>query len=130
MGPRPWPIEDMPTDDIGIECLALKEKFWYPEVLSNESHWVPIAEDPLSCIGDQSLFEVKRLAIIFVIQATVETTHQIEVFIKSSTKGCHTKKRQPLVDDFIFVLTQVFNGKKVGHGLSDGIGYYWCLCGR
>ena len=80
MGPRPWPIEDMPTDDIGIECLAFKEKFWYPEVLSNESHWVPIAEDNLSCIGDQSLYEVRRLAIIFVIQGTVETIHQIKLF--------------------------------------------------
>ena len=79
MGPRPWPVEDMPMDDIGIECLAFKERFWYPEVMSNESHWVPIAEDPLSCIGDQSLYDVRRLAIIFVIQAAVETKHQIEL---------------------------------------------------
>ena len=79
MGPRPWPVEDMPTDDIGIECLAFKERFWYPEVMSNESHWVPIAEDPLSYIGDQTLYDVRRLAIIFVIQANVETKHQIEL---------------------------------------------------
>ena len=73
-GPRPdFSNEDILTDGFGIECLIFKEKFWYPEVMSNESHWVPIAEDPLSCSGDQSLFEVKRLAIIFVIQENVQT---------------------------------------------------------
>ena len=66
--------EDMSMDDIGIECLAFKERFWYPEMMSNESHWVPIAEDPSSCIGDQSLYEVKSLAIIFIFQENVETT--------------------------------------------------------
>ena len=52
--------DDMSMDAIGIECLAFKERFWYPEVMSNESHWVPIA---------------KRLAIIFVFQANVQTNH-------------------------------------------------------
>ena len=76
-GPRPdFSNEDMLNDDFGIECLTFKERFWYPEVMSNESHWVPIAEDPLSCIGDQSLYDVKRLAIIFVLQENVETTLQ------------------------------------------------------
>ena len=42
--------DDMSMDAIGIECLTFKERFWYPEVMSNESHWVPTAEDPLSCI--------------------------------------------------------------------------------
>ena len=87
MGPRPDSIENPTIDDVGIECLTFKEIFWYPEVMSNESHWVPIAEDPLSCIGDQSLHEVKRLAIIFVIQATVETTHQIELLTFCFLKG-------------------------------------------
>ena len=71
--------EDMSMDDIGIECLAFKERFWYPEMMSNESHWVPIAEDPLSCIGDQSLYEVKRLATIFVFQENVEITLRSEI---------------------------------------------------
>ena len=74
MGPRPDSIEDMSMDDIGIECLKFKKSFWYPEMMSNESHWVPIAEDPSSCIGDQSLYEVKSLAIIFIVQENVETT--------------------------------------------------------
>ena len=68
--------DDMSMDAIGIECLTFKERFWYPEVMSNESHWVPIAEDPFSCIGDQSLYDVKRLAIIFVLQENVHTTLQ------------------------------------------------------
>ena len=71
--------DDMSMDAIGIECLTFKDRFWYPEVMSNESHWVPTAEDPLSCIGDQSLFEVKRLAIIFVIQANVQINHWNEI---------------------------------------------------
>ena len=76
-GPRPdFPTVDMSMDEIDIECLTFKERFWYPEVMSNASHWVPIAEDPLSCIGDQSLYDVKRLAIIFVLQENVETTLQ------------------------------------------------------
>ena len=65
--------EDMSMDDIAFECLAFKERSWYPEMMSNESHWVPIAEDPLSCIGDQSLYEVKRLASIFRFQENVDT---------------------------------------------------------
>ena len=74
-GPRPdFSNEDILPDNFGIECLAFKERFWYPETMSNASHWVPIAEDPFSCIGDQSLYEVKRLAIIFVFQENVGTT--------------------------------------------------------
>ena len=65
--------DEMSMNDIGFACLTFKKKFWYPEIMSNGSHWVPIAEDPLSCIGDQSLYDVNRLAIIFVIQANVET---------------------------------------------------------
>ena len=58
-------------DVIAVECLEFKNRFWYPEIMSNTTHWVPSADDPLSCFGDQSLYDVKRLAACFVYQASV-----------------------------------------------------------
>ena len=51
-------------------------RFWYPEMMSNDSHWVPTADDPLSCLTDPSLYDVKLMANCFVFQESVKFTHR------------------------------------------------------
>ena len=65
-----------PIDEIAEECIKFKNKFWYPEIMSNQSHWVPSADDPLSCFGEHSLYDVKRLAGCFLYQAIVVFEHK------------------------------------------------------
>ena len=62
-------------DTSAINCLEFKERFWYPEMMSNYSHWVPTADDPLSCLTEPSLYDVKLLANCFVVQENVRFTH-------------------------------------------------------
>ena len=71
------------TDSLQNECLAFKDKFWYPEVMSEENHWVPSADDPLSCQGKMTLYDVKWLANISVFEEALEMQTLNLIFYKA-----------------------------------------------
>ena len=62
----------MDADSVNaMNCLKFKDRFWYPKIMSNDSHWIPTADDPLSCLTDPSLYDVKLIANCCVAQENV-----------------------------------------------------------